>query len=853
MIAACDTDDAVKQKEQLTEKENDVYYAGGVSPRAAGVAAGCDLGGTCPLTATNRCVDHSRDKQQGRKPMRTLAVLTLAACLLATASIAVELPGFDYSANKIIKAKGRFGVLFTDQKSISGVTEGFGMFRIGISSVERIFDKFQVTEVRPLCPPTPDKANALNRVYIITIPDDVDDEQFLAAMRADPNVAGIENDIACLVAATPSDPSYGSQWALYQTSRRDIHAPEAWETETGSDTAIIAFIDTGVNYKHPDLMNNIWVNPGEDLDGDGEVFDQSDINGVDDDGNGYVDDLIGYDFFTGGSLQYPVYPGEDGSMRDNDPNDFNGHGTHCAGIATAVTNNGLNGAGVAGGWGPYRGDGGARIMCLRAGYSADVGGGQEAGYVLMSAVVEAINYAARNGADVISYSAGSDIWTGLPQALSAAMDSGIVFCAAAGNDGSNVAGYFGVYDGILAVAATNSYDRKWSGSNFGYWVEVSAPGQDIYSTYSYHYNPTYATLTGTSMAAPMVSGLAALIKSHYPSFDKTQINAMILAGADNIDAQNPTYIDSLGAGRINAANCLQNAPLAKFSASPRVGPAPLAVTFTDLSPAATSWNWSFGDATSSTDQNPPPHAYTSPGLYTVSLEVTDPNGTHKEVRKYHVFAIADTLYGPSSIIVPAIPTDSFPVPIYLKNSIPLDGFTLCLRYANDSGTAALQFKGVTVTGTRAASFDQVTVKMESTPDSKVAILFDAATTTAKEPLPPGDGIVANLWFRGSGLGWVRFDTTTLSSYTFKVDNRFAAYLPDYRSFRAFVGRRGDANADGEVNAGDAVFLINRVFKSGPPPPCDYNGDANNDTQINVGDVVYLINFIFRSGPPPPPY
>lgn len=728
------------------------------------------------------------------------------------------------------------------------------MFRIGVPSVDKIFDDFQVTEVRPLSPVDVGRSTPMSRIYVIEIPKDRDDDRFLEVMRADPNIVRIENDIMCRVHATPNDVSYGSQWAFYQVSRLDIHAQEAWDIETGSDGVVIAIIDSGVNYRHPDLKNNIWINPGEDLDGDMIVFDETDFNDVDDDGNGYKDDVIGYDFFASPGT-YPPWSGEDGGIKDNDPNDFNGHGTHCAGTAAAVSNNGLFGAGIAGGWGPFLGDAGVRIMPLRTGYSANVDG-VEYGYVMMSAVVEAITYAAYNGADVISYSAGSSNFPGMAGALSIAMDSGIVFSNSAGNSNSDEADYFGTYNGILTVAATNRWDRKWTwtaddGSNYGVWVEVSAPGQDIYSTYSYHYAATYATLTGTSMASPMVSGLAALIKSHYPNFDKTVIDTMIMNHTDNIDAENPSYVGLLGTGRINAYNCLQNAPVARFDATPRIGTAPLTVDFVDQSPATITRTWDFGDGGSSGDETPS-HTYIDPGLYTVSLEVTDPNGTCTKTKKYHIFATADTLYGDSTTLVPVYPTDSFPVPVYLKNTIPLEEITLSFDYYTDSGTANLAFKGVSIEGTRTENFDTVIVRAHAPTTGKVAIEISAGLTTASDELPPGDGPVAKLWFKATGSGTMVMDTITLAGYSYEVVNRFVDYLPEVRPIHMWVARRGDANDDGFVNAGDPVYIVNFVFKGGSAPPTVYHGDANADGSVNVADAVFVINYVFKGGPAPGP-
>jgi len=776
-----------------------------------------------------------------------LAIATLCiGCLLMTVSAA----GSDVTNTGSLvyeKIKGRFAIEFAEDVTLDGVTSGFGMFRVGVPSVERLFDEFKTTMVRPLSAYDVGKSTPLSRIYIVEIADDVDDDAFRAAMTANPNIVRIENDLRLPFHASPNDPSYGSQWHHNQGTDIDIDSPDAWNLQTGSEAAVIAIIDSGVEYDHPDLIGNIWVNPGEDLDGDGIVFDSSDINFSDDDGNGKIDDLIGWDFVT--STGSDCADGEDCSFADNDPDDFSGHGTHVAGIAAAMTNNGTGGAGIAGGWGEYRGDGGARIMCLRVGYEADDG----QGYVILTHVVEAIIYAAYNGADVINYSAGSSNYTGMNAALGLAMDSGIVFCNSAGNSNSMVADYFGTYDGIITVAATNAFDQKWTwgsstGSNYGSWVEVSAPGEAIYSTYT---SPPYATLTGTSMAAPMVAGLAALIKSHHPEWDKSVIDTLIINNTDNIDGANPGYAGLLGSGRINAYKCLEKLAVADFTVDERIGTAPHTVTFTDLSPIATSWSWDFGDTETSFDQNPQ-HTYTDPGLYTVSLEVDDPNGTHTRTKKYYIFASADTVSGDSNATIPGNGDDSAAVEIFIKNTIPLDTFMLSFVYTADSGTADLDYRGFSVEGTRSEVFDTVILRAQAPTTDKVSLEFFPYRTTVSEPLPPGDGSVVKLWFTATGSGTVVFDTVTLVGYKYSVTNQYVDYLPEFVPFRVWVAQRGDANDDGTLSVADAVFLVEYVFKGGPSPVTMYQGDVDASGQINVADPVYMINYIFKGGPPPPP-
>jgi len=250
----------------------------------------------------------------------------------------------------------------------------------------------------------------------------------------------------------PNDPGFGNLWGLHNTGQAiigingtvgsDIDAPEAWSITTGSQDVIVAVIDTGVMYTHPDLAANIWRNPGEIPD-----------NGIDDDGNGYIDDVCGWDFYSD----------------DNDPGDLDGHGTHCAGTIAAVGNNALGVAGVM--WN-------ATIMPLQ--FLSPDGYGEDADAIL------AIQYATMMGADIISCSWGGDDDS---QALKDAIDAtpALVVCAA-GNDALDsdaVPHYPSSYDcaNILAVAASNNTEQLAWFSNIGATsVDVAAPGASILST-----------------------------------------------------------------------------------------------------------------------------------------------------------------------------------------------------------------------------------------------------------------------------------------------------------------------------------------------------------------------------------
>ena len=379
-------------------------------------------------------------------------------------------------------------------------------------------------------------------------------EKTLRALKRDPNVAYAEPDYLLSIDATiPNDASFGQLWGLNNigqsggTFDADIDAPEAWDLTTGSDSVVVAVIDTGVAYSHPDLAANMWVNPGETAG-----------NGIDDDRNGYIDDIHGINSITG----------------TGDPMDDHNHGTHCAGTIAAVGNNGIGVAGVC--WT-------AKIMALKFIASSGTGANSDA--------IECIEYAISKGAHILSNSWGSyDYGQALKDAVDDAGAAGILFIAAAGNDGYNNDGALAHYPSsysspnIIAVAATNRNDAlsvfSGGGSNYGaYSVDVAAPGSSIYSTIR---GDTYGTMSGTSMATPHVAGLAALVKSYNFALNWMQIRDRILGGVDPLPALQGKVLTG---GRINATNSLimgdVDSYLLNVTSSPTAGAA-ISVSPADL-------------------------------------------------------------------------------------------------------------------------------------------------------------------------------------------------------------------------------------------------------------------------------
>lgn len=277
--------------------------------------------------------------------------------------------------------------------------------------------------------------------------------------------------------SSTDDPLNSNQW-----SHQFLKPEELWSITKGEGITV-AVIDTGVDYRHEDLAANIWTNKDEIAN-----------NGIDDDGNGYIDDVRGWDFVATTGLL--CVAGEDCGRADNDPSDHNGHGTHVAGIIGAVQNNRIGISGIA----PE-----VKIMPLRAGYSTGA-----SAYLQTSDILDALAYAINNNADVINMSfagGGLDI---LHDIIKLADSLDIVMVAAAGNNSTSSQMYPAAFPEVISVGAIADNLTKMSFSNYGDWVDIVAPGSWIYSTVP---NNLYDYKSGTSMASPLVAGVAALIKA----------------------------------------------------------------------------------------------------------------------------------------------------------------------------------------------------------------------------------------------------------------------------------------------------------------------------------------------------
>jgi len=727
------------------------------------------------------------------------------------------------------------------KSSQSGVT--------GLVSVDILGSIYNFNSYRELFPGSdpmkaPQGAPDLTGFYVFELDPTLDLDQAAADLLADPNVRAVEYDFYAYILREPNDPTFPLMSNLKNGLDRDIDAPEAWDRGVGTPTVVLADTDTGVLYEHPDLIDNIWVNPGEDLDGDGVVFDADDINGIDDDGNGYVDDLIGWDFVSSGSA---VWPGEDGSVADHDPKDFNGHGTHTSGTFAAVTNNGIGVSGIAGGFGG--GEPGCKIMCLRMGYSFD-DGGSENGRTHMSYVANAFRYAADNGAVAINYSFGSSDGGGIEAATDYAIAAGLIISASAGNDGNSSFGYLQSREDVLCVASTTSSDTKSGFSNIGVEVDVSAPGSSIRSTVSNHYSPSYAAYSGTSMAAPHVVGLVGLMKSLNPLLTREEMIDRIINTADNIDALNPTYAGLLGSGRVNAFNAVDNIASVDFDATPRVGPAPLEVDFADLSlTAATAWTWDFGDGDSAAAQHPT-HTF-APGMYDVSLRISTDVGDGLKVRTDFVAALAETLRVADVESDAGVPVA---VEVRLTNNLPVSKILLPINATHVSPTATARMDSIRTTGCRTEGFGLQQNVFNNMLFGQVAMLMRA---DGAPELPPGDGPIAKIWFRinaGANSGEpVVITTDPVGDGVYELELTSAGFTYAAESYGGSLTPPlliGDFNFDGIHNVFDVVALIDVVFRSGALPDPPAIADTTCDGMYNVFDVIRLIDTAYRAIPPP---
>ncbi|NOX88948.1 MAG: S8 family serine peptidase [Calditrichaeota bacterium] len=482
------------------------------------------------------------------------------------------------SASSFVGYKKNIIAVKVEENSFQKIDEN--LFRnglTGIAGIDKLNNAYQTSVVKKYFKLSESFLNNRNKDLqqwlLISFKDSIDPVEVSKKYSALSDVIVAEPIAIHEIYKTPDDPRVGDQWHINQSNDADIDAYEAWDLQTGNSSIIVAVMDTGVEWWHKDLAGtladetdrysiagNIWINTDE--------LSNTDVN-VDEDGNGYNDDWVGWDFVTGNPQL--VNLGDDYDVADNNPSDHEGHGTHCAGNVGAINNNGRGVCSAAGGWGEdAQGLGnGAKIMSLRIGWSDF-----PSGRVSMDFAAQAFIYAAENGAKIATCSWGSSENSALVDAVNTFLygtttpgqnDPKIrLIFVAAGNDGNESQNYLNSRDDIVSVAATNSGDDAASFTSYGTWVDISAPGDNILSTDK---NGGYVSLSGTSMSTPITASVAALIWSYDTSLTAVQVEDFLYQGADNIDSRlTSKYIGKMGAGRVSARGSLDliinHAPIA---------------------------------------------------------------------------------------------------------------------------------------------------------------------------------------------------------------------------------------------------------------------------------------------------
>ena len=427
------------------------------------------------------------------------ALLLITSILLATIGCAQNHTNF-VPGEIIIKIKSNYGDKC--QKST-----------IQIPEIEQAVQKSAITAVRKLFPnhqpPKTKKGGPklvdLSTVYSVQIDPLADVKKILAQFNNMESVAYAEEKVVNELTYTPNDTLLSRQWYIVA-----VDLFRAWDIQQGDTTVVIAYTDTGTDIDHPDMVANYAYNYNDP------------VNGIDDDNDGYIDNFLGWD------------------VADNDSDagfGISGHGINVGGLISAVTDNvtGLSGAGFK-----------TKLLPVKIDQSSTG---------VLTAAYEGIVYAADHGAFIINNSWGGTVYRKYAQEIInyAALNRGCLIVAATGNNKFENRFYPAAYDNVLSVGSLTTADLVKSdikGSNYGYWTDIMAPGDNMLTTNAIG---GYGVNGGTSMAAPIVAGIAGLVKAQFPNYTWQQVTEQIINNGNNIDAFNdPIYAGKLGAGRVNA-------------------------------------------------------------------------------------------------------------------------------------------------------------------------------------------------------------------------------------------------------------------------------------------------------------
>lgn len=814
---------------------------------------------------------------------RTLMALIVLGLLLPTVAMAVDV--LDVDASKYLNqpdfigyVPDRFIVILkegstVDHRRDARVTTALSNF----TGFEELAQKYEVSRLQPQFPGSDVSAAAtaidkgeLARHYKVNITTGTL-EDAMADYAALPDVERVEPIGIHTLRATPNDGYYDNpppefpydQWHYWDTY--GIEADQAWNDETGSQAVIVGDLDIGTKYDHGDLggsnppgpndnstNGNIWVNSNE-IPG----------NGIDDDGNGYVDDVIGWDFVD--RTNWYVYSCVDADCggADNDPFDGDGHGTHTAGTIAAITNNGYAVAGVAGGFGDgtFAGGGnGVKIVPCRIGYDLSYQG-QTLGVVIMDYVAEAMYYMAdlkQSGWNVaaINCSFGTSNSGGLGAACDYLVAQDVLVVVAAGNSNSSSPDYLGSRTDCLDVGATDQSGNPASFSNYGSWVDIAAPGVSILSTITDPSDPSgdyVAALDGTSMACPHVVGVAALLESYDPSLSAQDKWDLMV---NNTKPYNMTK--NVGVGIVDVRACLDAIGpscdvAADFSANTTSGCAPLTVNFSDQSTGTgvDGWSWTFGDGGTSTAQNPS-YTYTAAGTYTVTLTASSSSQSCNDVATKTGYITVTT--GPTASFTGSPTSGEVPLTVTFSNASSGatsyswtfgDGGTSTAANPSYTYTSAGTFT-VALTATNACGSDvQTRTNYISVTCTAPTASFTGSPTSGNAPLTvnftdASTGATSWSWDFGDGVGT---STAQNPSYSYTSAGTYTVTLTATNACGSDVNQKVDyitvspcvapvADFSGSPTSGVAPLTVNfSDLSTGNPTSWSWTfGDGGSSTQ-----------------------
>jgi len=462
--------------------------------------------------------------------MKRIYFLVLLSLAFAMLSASAQPFVAEYFHEKVIVVGFDAKIIDNPQGRIDYSTES-GVVEIGVSSFDQLAVEYDFVELEQMFQQIRYKdwnenGIYLQNIYRVFLAENTEIERAVKALAADPNIIFAEYETINRPRYTPNDPNFSTQW-----HHPVIFTPETWDYTTGSEEIVVGIVDSGIYFTHEDLQDNIWINEAElpdfNIDQILETGVVSGGDGIDNDGNGYVDDVIGYNFYGSSNNQaYQYYESND-------------HGTHVAGCAGAVGDNeiGLVGSSL-----------NVKLMGTRhAPTFMD--------YPYVQNGYDGITYCVDSGADIINCSWGGPGSGTMPNSvINYATSNGALVVTAAGNSNTEHTNYYQDYPAdatnALCVAATDQYDNKAGFSDFGEPIDISAPGVGIQSTIIG--GSGYSAFNGTSMASPVVAGVAALVLSVNPDLQPLELRSRLMDTADNIDDINEDYIGLLGTGRVNA-------------------------------------------------------------------------------------------------------------------------------------------------------------------------------------------------------------------------------------------------------------------------------------------------------------